>query len=64
MSQNKFPDGWDEGRVQRVLAHYGEQAADEALEEDEAGMEPSETVMNVPRNLLPKVRELIAKHQS
>jgi len=63
MSQNKFPEGWDEGRVQRVLAHYQEQTEDEALAEDEAGFEPSETVMNVPRDLVPKVRELIAKSQ-
>jgi hypothetical protein len=64
MTQNKFPDGWDDGRVQLVLAHYGEQTENEALAEDEAGVEPSETVMNVPRDLVPKVRELIAKHQS
>jgi len=64
MSQNKFPEGWDEGRVQRVLAHYQQQTEDEALAEDEAGMESSETVMNVPRDLVPKVRELIAKSQS
>jgi hypothetical protein len=31
MSQNKFPDEWDEGRAQRVLAHYAE---------DEAGVSP------------------------
>ena len=64
MSKNKFPDGWDECRVQRVLAHYGEQTEDDALAEDEAGIESSETVINVPRDLLPKVRETIAKHQS
>ena len=63
MSQNKFPEGWDEGGVQRVLAHYQAQTEDEALAEDEAGMESSETVMNVPRGLVPKVRELIAKSQ-
>jgi hypothetical protein len=63
MSQNKFPDGWDEGRTQRVLGHYEGQTEDEAVAEDEAGIESSETVMNVPRNLVPKVRELIAKHQ-
>jgi hypothetical protein len=62
--KNKFPDGWDEGRVQRLLAHYGEQTAEEAVAEDEAGVESSETVMNVPRDLVPKVRELIAKHQN
>jgi hypothetical protein len=63
MSQNKFPNGWDEDKVQRVLAHYGEQTEDAALAEDEAGIESSETVMNVPRDLVPKVRELIAKYQ-
>ena len=63
MSQNKFPEGWDEGRVQRVLAHYQEQTENEALAEDEAGIESSETVMSVPRALVPKVRELIAKSQ-
>jgi len=63
MSQSKFPEGWGEEKVRRVLAHYKEQTEDEALAEDEAGMESSETVMNVPRDLVPKVRELIAKHQ-
>ena len=63
MSQYKFPEGWDEDRVQRVIAHYGEQTEEEALAEDEAGVEPSETVMSVPRDLVPKVRELIAKHR-
>ena len=64
MSQNKFPNGWDEDKVQRVLAHYGEQTEDEALAEDEAGIQPSDTVMNVPHDLVPKVRELIAKRHS
>jgi hypothetical protein len=64
MSQNKLPDGWDEDKVQRVLAHYGEQTEDEASAEDEAGVRPSETVMNVPHDLVPKVRELIAKQNS
>ena len=64
MSENRFPDGWDEDRVQGVLAHYEQETEEEALAEDESGVEPSETVMSVPRELVPKVRELIAKHQS
>jgi hypothetical protein len=64
MSQNNFPDRWDDGRVQRLLAHYEKQTEDEVVAEDEASLESSETVMNVPRDLVPKVRELIAKHQS
>jgi hypothetical protein len=64
MSQSKFPQAWDEGRVRRVLAHYEGQNEEEASAEDEAGIQSSETVMNVPHDLVPKVRELIAKHQS
>ena len=61
MRQTQFPAGWDEEKVRRVLAHYEEQREEDALVEDEAGIEPSETVMNVPIDLAPKVRELIAK---
>jgi hypothetical protein len=64
MSQNKFPDGWDENRVRRVLAEYEEQGEDEALAEDEAGIRSPATVMSVPHDLVSKVRELIAKRQS
>ena len=64
MSHNKFPAGWDEERVRRVLASYSEQTEDEAVAEDEAGVESGETVMNVPHSLVPIVRELIAKRQS
>jgi hypothetical protein len=63
MSQNKFPDGWDEGRVQRVLAHYGEQTEDEALAEDEAGIQPSETVMNAKLPLLPAALIVVPRQQ-
>ena len=64
MKHSKFPTGWDEDKVRRVLAHYEEQTEDEALLEDEAGIEPSETVLNVPHDLVSKVRELIAGRNS
>lgn len=64
MAQAKFPPGWDEERVQRVLAHYETQSEEEAVTEDEAAFEdPDQTVMEVPRELVPAVRELIAKHR-
>ena len=63
MAQNKFPQQWDEERVQRALAHYETQTEDEALAEDEAAFETAgRTVMEVPTDLVPTVRELIAKH--
>ncbi len=65
MRQNRFPSGWDEDRVRKVLAHYEEQTEDEAVAEDEAAFEDStQTVMEVPNELVPVVRELIAKHQA
>jgi hypothetical protein len=63
MIDNNFPDGWDEDRVQRVLAHYDVQREDGAVCEDEAGIESGETVMNVPHDLVSKVRQLIADHR-
>ena len=36
MKNQKFPPGWDEERVQKVLRHYEEQTEDEAVAEDEA----------------------------
>jgi hypothetical protein len=62
---NKFPPGWDEARVQRVLKHYETQTDDEAVAEDEAAYESTtETTMGVPTDLVPKVRELIARRRT
>lgn len=65
MKQSKFPRGWDEERVQRVLAHYEQQSEPEAVAEDEASFEDAtQAIMEVPRELVPAIRELIAKHQN
>ncbi len=64
MKQSKFPPGWDEERVRRVLAHYEGQTEEEAMAEDEAAFEdPTQTVMEVPTALVPVIRELLARHQ-
>jgi hypothetical protein len=62
--QSRFPPGWDEARVQRVLEHCESQSEGEAVAEDEAAFESSvETMMSVPHELVPEVRELIARHR-
>ena len=43
MQQDKFPPGWDEEGVRRVLDHYDRQTEQQALREDEAGIESSVT---------------------
>ena len=61
---NEFPPGWNEDRVQSVLAHYESQTDAEAIAEDEAALEnESETFIQIPKELVPAIRELIAKHQ-
>ncbi len=60
--QSKFPPGWDENRVKRVLEHYESQSEDEAVAEDEAAYEDiDQTFIEIPNELIPVVRELIAK---
>ena len=61
MRKPRFPDGWDEGRVAELIAHYEGQSDEEAVAEDEAAMsEPGRTVMEIPTDLVPVVRDLIA----
>jgi len=63
MKMNVFPPGWDNERVAKVLAHYESQTEDEALAEDEAAFWTNgQTFMEVPTELVPAVRELVAKH--
>ena len=62
MKQSRFPKGWDEERVKRVLDQYENQTEDEAVAEDEAAWEDaSQTFVEVPNELVPAVRELLAK---
>jgi len=62
MRPSKYPAGWDEERVRRVLEHYEGQSDEEAVAEDEAAYEATTcTAMEVPVELVPVVRELIAK---
>ena len=65
MKKGKFPPGWDEERVRRVLAHYEGQSEEGALAEDEAAFDHAkETTMEVPIELVPAVRKLLAKSQA
>ena len=65
MSQKNFPTGWDELRIQQVLDHYEAQSDEEAVAEDEAAYESTtHKAVEVPIDLVPEGRELMAKHQA
>ena len=61
MTAEKYPRGWDEARVRRVLEYYESQSDEEAAAEIEAALES--TTMEVPVALVPAVRLLIAKRK-
>lgn len=59
MKQSRYPTGWDERRVRRVLEHYESQSEDEAIAEDEAAFKlRDQTVMVVPKKLVPEIMRL------
>ena len=61
MRKTRFSEGWDEGRVAELIAHYEGQSGEEAVAEDEAAISgSSRTVMKTPTDLVPAVRDSIA----
>ena len=63
MITNRFPPGWDEERVRRVLAHYATQTEEEAVAEDERVFKSGDrAVVEVPVELMPVIREIITQY--
>ena len=62
MSEQRFPDGWDEERVKRLIARYDSMTDEEQVAEDEAAVseQRGQTVITVPDTLLPALRQLLA----
>lgn len=61
----RYPEGWDEARVKRILNHYEKQDENEAIAEDESAWEDeSQIFVEVPKELVNQVRELILRKAS
>ena len=61
---NDFPPGWDDERVQDVIRHYESQTEDEAMMERDAAYEQDGwTVMVIPTEIVPAVRELLDSYE-
>jgi hypothetical protein len=62
MKQTRYPTGWNEERVRKLLLHYEMQTEDEAVAEDEAAFRRrDQTMMVVPKRLVSKITRLIAR---
>lgn len=59
--KQKYPPGWNEKRVRAVIDHYENQTEEEQVAEIEAVMNDANiTMMAIPTELVPQVRDLIA----
>jgi len=64
MNKQELPEGWDDERIQQIIEHYENQTDEEALAEDEAAWESTtDTFIQVPNELAPAVRSLIAHYE-
>ena len=66
MTEQRFPAGWDEQRVQRLLAELDARTEEEWVAADEAAAAEGEdqAVVTVPTSLLPEIRRLLAAHKT
>jgi len=63
--KQKFPPGWNEKRVQELIAHYENQTEDEEFADIEAARQAEDiTMMAIPTDLVPEIRALLARRQS
>lgn len=59
-----LPPGWDEQRIRDLLDYYESQSNEEAAAEHEAALaNPEHTLMEVPAELVPIFRQVIAEHE-
>lgn len=66
MNESRFPAGWDEKRVQKLIEYYDSLSDEEQVAEDEAAVsaQKGQVVITVPEELLPAIRQLIASYKS
>ncbi len=65
MKKQHFPSGWDEEKVREVLAHYEAQTEEEAAAEDASALKKTrQTLVQVPTELMPVIREILAQHET
>jgi hypothetical protein len=62
MSDQRFPPGWNEARVKRLIAHYDSLSEEEQVADDEAAVadQKGQTVITIPDTLLPAIRQMLA----
>jgi hypothetical protein len=65
MIEQRFPPGWDEHRVKKLIAELDSRTEEEWVAADEAAAADQEdqAVVTVPVGLLPEIRRLLAGYK-
>ncbi|MBN1360856.1 MAG: hypothetical protein JW993_09700 [Sedimentisphaerales bacterium] len=64
MEDSKYPPGWDEDRLRRLMDHCERQNAKEAAAEDETAFEGENlALIQIPEELTPTVCTLITDYE-
>ena len=65
MIEQRFPKGWDQQRVQQLLAELDNRTEEEWVAADEAAAseQDDQVVVTVPVGLLPEIRRLLATYK-
>ena len=62
--KQKLPKDWTEKKIRELIKYYDNQTEEEQLAEHEAAYKAADqTMMGVPTDLVPAVRELIARRR-
>lgn len=61
MNEQRFPKGWDEQRVKRLIAELDARTDEEWIAAADGG---DQAVITVPAALLPEIRRLLAAHKT
>jgi hypothetical protein len=67
MKEQRFPKGWDEQRVKRLIDELDARTDEEWIAADEAAAaaeSSDQTTVTVPTDLLPEIRRLLASHKT
>lgn len=64
-ADNSLPEGWTHERIKAVIEYYDNRTEEEELADLEAAWaSESDTLVSVPKALVPAVRSLIAHYES
>jgi hypothetical protein len=66
MNDQRFPKGWNERRVKELIDELDARTDEDWIAADEAETADTDdqTVITVPRALLPEIRRLLASHKT